>query len=349
MQQHLDLQLQRYQLKGMYITNPVNIRYLTGFSGSYGVLLLIPGKKILMTDERYLEEAKKSCKETHVVNVISKEWQEILKNMPSIAYNASHMTVDRLKKLKEKFSLPRWIATPPIVENMRREKNSLELTCIKHAARIGCESVNFIYSELKEGKTEKEIAWLLERFARENGADSLSFPPIVAFGENSAIPHHESGDRALKVGDAILIDFGVYYHGYSSDMTRTCFFKSITPRQEEIYNIVLEAQKIGIQKMKIGNTCFSAYEAVTAFFIHKKLQKYFTHALGHGVGLDIHEAPTISKRSQEHFMEWQVVTCEPGLYLPGEFGVRIEDLGVIHKDGFQIYSGDCSKYLKVIQ
>lgn len=349
MQKHLDLQLQRYQLKGLYITNPVNIRYLTGFSGSYGVLLLIPGKKILITDQRYLEEAKISCKETYVVNVLSKEWQDILKNMPSIAYNPSHMTVDRLKKLKEKFSLPRWIATPPIVEDMRREKNTLELTCMKHAARIGCSAVNFIYSELKEGKTEKEIAWLLEKFARENGADSLSFPPIVAFGKNSAIPHHESGDTKLEAGDTVLIDFGVYYHGYASDMTRTCFFKSASPRQKEIYNIVLEAQKIGIQKIQIGQTCFSAYEAVVDFFIQKKLQQYFTHSLGHGVGLDIHEAPTISKRSQETFRELQTVTCEPGLYLPGEFGVRIEDLGVVHKDGFQIYSGDCTKDLQIIQ
>ncbi len=152
----------------------------------------------------------------------------------------------------------------------------------------------------------------------------------------------------MKKGDTVLIDFGVLYHGYCSDMTRTFFFQDISSRQEEIYNTVLEAQLIGIKSIQVSKSCIGSYESVVKFFTSKNLQDYFTHSLGHGVGLEVHEAPALSKISHERFRELETVTCEPGLYFPGEFGVRIEDLGVVKKEGYEVYTNGCSKELQVI-
>ncbi|MBT4937412.1 M24 family metallopeptidase, partial [Candidatus Peregrinibacteria bacterium] len=173
-------------------------------------------------------------------------------------------------------------------------------------------------------------------------------PAIVAFGKNSAIPHHKPGMSALKKGDTVLIDFGVLYHGYCSDMTRTFFFQELDSRQEEIYKTVLAAQQLGMQNIKVSKSCIGAYESVLKFFAMKNLQEYFTHSLGHGVGVEIHEAPSLAKTSKERFRESEIVTCEPGLYFPGEFGVRIEDLGVVKKEGYEVYTKDCRKDLRII-
>lgn len=336
MQAYFNTQLERYSLGAMYVTNPVNVRYLTGFSGSFGVVVILHGRTILITDARYTEEAKRTCQGTEVMDMTQKDWEEILLQVKNIGYESDHMTVQRFERLQHKFHHARWVSSSVLLNNARRRKNAFEITAISTASQIANKCLEPILKSLKEGVSEQEIAKKLEISAIHEGADTVSFAPIVAFEENAAVPHHHPSTKKLKKGDTILIDFGVKYHGYCSDMTRTYFFKQSTTEKENYFALVLEAQKKSIEQIKIGAHCKELYESTCNFFNRYEVRDFFTHSLGHGVGLEIHEAPFFKKESHETIEEWDVITCEPGLYFPGKFGIRIEDVGVVKKDGFHV-------------
>lgn len=348
MQRYLDAQLEKFNIDGMYITSPVNIRYLTGFDGSFGVVIIIKGEMILVTDKRYFEEAIETCKDTRVIEVQDHEWEHIVSNLKNMVFEADHMTVHRFEKLQQKFHHVNWIPATPIIEDARRRKNAFELTAITQACSIGDTCLEEVVKTIKAGDTEIEIALRLERIAMDKANEKISFPVIVAFEGNAAIPHHKPTQRPLQKGDTILIDYGVSYHGYCSDMSRTFFFQAASSEKRAMYDIVLKAQEIGRNAMQINRRCTDAYTNVHNFFLSQGLDKYFTHSLGHGVGIEIHESPNISKTSQEQFIEWETVTCEPGLYLPGKFGIRIEDLGIVKKTGYEVLT-KTSKELRIIK
>jgi len=338
MQKLLAAELEHYQVPALYLTDPKNIFYVTGFQGSFGIAIVLPLKTILVTDSRYIEEAKTCCKNIEVLSSDSEIWQQIIHGLKRIAFESTHMTVNRLERLKQKFNDTEWIASSPIIEKLRQRKNAFEVTAIRQACRIGDQTLEAVVPHIQAGDSELEVAWKLEQTARELGAECLSFPAIVAFEENSAIPHHQSGNRKLQAGDTVLIDFGVKYHNYCSDMTRTYFYKYVDTEKEIMYQKVLDAQALGKKEMHIGKATADSYNTVNEFFKEDDLDEFFTHSLGHGVGLNVHENPSSSPRSGEFFNKWDTITCEPGLYFPGKFGIRIEDLCLITENGLEDFT-----------
>lgn len=216
-----------------------------------------------------------------------------------------------------------------ITDKKRIIKKKHELDCIIRAQNITDKILIRLKKWLKQGVTEKDIEWEITKIAHELGAEALSFIPIVAINENSATPHHKNSNKKIKRGDIILIDMGVKVNGYCSDMSRMIFTKEPTKKQRAIYELVLKAQKMAISKIKAGVTG-KKIDAVARDIITKAgYGKYFVHSLGHGVGLDIHELPKLSIKYEDKIPAGAVVTVEPGVYLPGKFGVRIEDMVVV--------------------
>lgn len=337
-------------IDALLVTNLTNIFYCSGFLGSYGKLLLFPsGKKILVSDSRYSAAAKALCdpKKIEYRELSPKKnfWSNIAKenNITLLGIEAEHTSVSELESLKEKFSDQKIIPTKDRVEILRRDKSLQEIFSLKKAAQIGDAALAETVKNFSEGITEKQLAWVFESYARNTlGADSLSFDCIVAFRENSAVPHHSPSDKKLTYNTPILIDCGVKYEGYCSDLTRCFWFGDQKGEKfdtwKKAYQVVYDAQKAGIEKYRVGGKISDADRAARKILGDQ--EKFFIHSLGHGVGLDIHEYPRISHRvsDDEIFTENMIVTAEPGLYYPGDFGIRIEDLLVVTSDGAEYLS-----------
>jgi Xaa-Pro aminopeptidase len=327
------------------LTNLVNIEYLTGFHSSNAYLLRLGRNNYLFTDGRYLEKANKLAKLNKsrigkfqvmdMGNDFKGTLQKLLKKhkIKTLEFEGNHMTVNQHKRFKSMTKGLKWEDGATDAWSKRAQKEPSEIRKLKRSQEINEQIFYAIRAELKTGITELEIGQLVKQFCPKFGADDISFEPIIAFGNHSSMPHHQNTTRKLKKGDPVLIDMGVNYQGYASDMTRMVFTKSPTPKQEKIYNLVLTAQEAGIKAMKPRVKASTPDEAA-----HKALgdhDQYFTHSLGHGIGLEVHEPPSLSKRSSQTLKAGMVVTSEPGIYLPGEFGVRIEDMILITKSGHQ--------------
>ncbi|MBI5414915.1 aminopeptidase P family protein [Candidatus Peregrinibacteria bacterium] len=344
----------RQKLDALLVANLTNIGYLTGFWGSFGRLLITRKNTILISDSRYSERAKNLLKNRRdkampcLYQEIDQEkdfWQKLAKKyrIHHLGYEASHVSVEQLAKLKKVFrtvetrhalSLHK---TVHVVEQLRQQKSEEEIQLIQKAAKIADTSLEKTLSYLKIGITEKKLAWIFEKIAREElSADSLSFPTIVAFGKNSATPHHETGDAKLTKNSPILFDCGVKYKRYCSDMTRSFFFGKQTEKWLKTFQLVKKAQEEGMKLIRPGKKCSSP--DLKAREVFGKDAKYFGHSFGHGVGIEVHESPSLSSKSFDKFQENMVVTAEPGLYFPGEFGIRIEDLMVVKKTGNVVLS-----------
>ena len=348
--------LKPQNLDALFVTNKINVEYLTNFKGSRKSLLILPKKTYLLTDFRYLNEARKLKKLT-VVDItrrFEKPWQALIKKhrLQRIGFEEHDLTVFRFKHLRKKSRVKKQpsklIPTQNLVENLRTIKTPAEITKIKKAQAITdqvfAEIKKLIRHKLKSRQaiTEKQIAYQIEEIAEKLGASGMAFPPIVAFGAHSATPHHQNSTTRLKKGDLILIDMGAKYQNYCSDMTRMLFTKPPTAFQKKIYQLVLEAQEKVIQSLKTGQKC-SAYEKmIAAHFKKAGYEKYFQHSVGHGLGLEIHEIPSLSREEKEtkrlnpeKLATNMATTVEPGLYFNRKFGVRIEDLIWIKKNGIQ--------------
>lgn len=312
------------------ITHPVNIEYLTGFKSSRGVLLLTKTKTYLFTDGRYLEKAQK-LRNLTALNLKEKEnWEKLRKKhrLTIIEYEGDHLTVNRLKGFKKVLKKCKWKNGDQKIERKRAIKTSVEIRKLKRSQAINEQIFRTIKRRLKPGITEQQVAQAIRELAHKHGADGLAFEPIIAFGSHSSIPHHENTTKKLKKGDLILIDMGVIYHKYHSDMTRVLFTKAPTPKQKEVYLQVLSAQEAAIAALKPGKSAQSIDKIA-----RKQLGEPFTHSLGHGVGLEIHEQPSLSEENTERLKPGMVVTIEPGMYFPGKFGIRIEDMLLITQNG----------------
>lgn len=317
------------------MTNKTNIRYLSGFYGTTGSLVIVGKRGWLFTDARYRLVAKKvlprGFRLIDVTAGFEKPWRIFLKKnrVRRLGIEGGSVSLrfwKRLKKISPKVKL---VDIGGKLDEKRMIKKPFELGRIEHAQKI----TDRIFAELKHwlkvGVNEKAIAWKIESLAHDFGADDISFPPIVCINEHSASPHHQNTDRKLKRGDLILIDMGVIYKGYCSDMTRMLFTNTPTAKQSAIYKLVLEAQEAAIKKLKAGMIGKQA-DAVSRYIIEKAgYGKYFGHSLGHGVGLDIHELPNLSQKYSKKIPAGSVVTVEPGVYLPGKFGVRLEDMVIV--------------------
>jgi Xaa-Pro aminopeptidase len=322
------------------ITHKTNIKYLTGFTGSAGFLLL-GRKNYFFTDFRYETAAEKIAAngEYEYVKMDSKLKEVIKKKFKkshTIEFEAHHVTVTELKRWKKLFKGHKFVPIKKSIEEIRRVKTANEVKLLKKSQKINAAVFERIKKLIKTGDTELEIAWQIKAIGHELGAEDISFEPIVAFGKHSASPHHQNTNSKLKKNDIVLIDMGMKYKGYCSDMTRTFFHGKPTAEQERVYDLVLQAQLAGIAATRADVKAASPDKAARK--VMGEMAEFFGHSLGHGIGLDVHEHPGVSSRSKDTLKEGMIVTMEPGIYLPGKFGVRIEDMGRVTKTGYENFT-----------
>jgi len=318
------------------ITKPEHVLYLSGFDGE-GFLILTRNSKFLATDQRYWLRAKGKIKKTFRLFGLKTGWEKelnkTLNKFKTVCFEEDHLTVSGLRKWKKILPKRKWKESLQVFKKMRLVKTDKELFKMKKAAAFGDVILKKIKGKLKPGITESFIASSIICLAHEL-ADGVSFDPIVAFGKNAAIPHHLHGKTRLKKDDAILIDMGVKYMNYMSDMTRCFFVGKGIAKVRQMHELLLKVQKTAVQMVRPGIKVKDLILAVRGLL--GKEAKYFTHGLGHGVGLKIHEGPSLSEKSDDVLDAGMVITIEPGIYKPGIGGVRIEDMVVVKEKGGEV-------------
>ena len=319
-----------YNISGIYITNITNVRYLTGFTGSAGSVLILEDSCYFFTDGRYTEQVKnqvKNCKiyitgSAHIKEI---DKQGLLSDNAKIGFESSHISYASYSILKNTFSNIEWTETTGSVELIAAIKDKDEISSLKTAIEITDKVFDDIVPLIKEGVTENKIAATMSYQFKEHGAEGDSYDPIVASGWRSALPHATPTDKAFEKGDFVVMDFGALYNGYHADMTRTIVIGQATDKHKEIYQIVLDSQLAGIQKAKAGITGAAVDQACRDIIKNAGYGDFFNHSTGHGLGLEVHTHPRLSSFNKEPLLENYVVTIEPGIYLPKWGGVRIED------------------------
>lgn len=335
--------LDGWRVDGVLITSAANRRWLSGFTGSAGRLLVTRERAILSTDSRYWEQAERQAPEFEIYRHRDTK-DDTTKFLQSgggtrIGIEARHMSVAAFNALRKE-KLFRWRALSSTLEPLRAIKSSEEVEIIRRAAQITDETVAQFPKLARTGLSERALAWELEKCMREMGADRPGFDIIVASGPNSALPHHHPGDRLLEAGDSIVVDLGAEVDGYRSDLTRT-FYLGESPDDTfwNIYNTVLQAQEAAIAGIRAGVTG-KAVDSLARDLINAAGHKeHFGHGTGHGVGIEIHEEPRFSMYAEKtRIPAGSVMTVEPGIYLPGYGGVRIEDLLLVTDLGSEYLS-----------
>lgn len=338
-------------IDGVYITNQTNLKYILGKEMADRIYINLD-KTYIMVGSIYLEEAKKLvADDCEIVNISDKSSKEILTNMlyeKNIGIEFNDITVLHERKLLNEYKVKKIIDIQNIVEKIRQMKYNYELSNIKKACEITAKSFEHILQYIKVGQTERQIRNELNRYMFELGAEDLAFDTIVASGSNSSNPHAVVTDRVIQQNDIILFDFGARYNGYCSDMSRTIFVGEPNEEMINTYNIVLKAQKLGIDNIKAGVNVGHIHELIVNEFKKDNLEKFFIHTTGHGVGMDIHESPVIvDSNKEESFKKDMVVTVEPGIYFENKFGIRIEDTVIVTEEGTQILT-QCNKEMIII-
>jgi len=326
----------QHGIDGILITSPFNRRYISNFTGSAGVVLISADKAQFITDFRYIEQATKQCEGFEIIKFsgsIPEEAARLAKKLgiQKLGFEEDHLTYSSFK-VYEKEIEAKLVPTSGIIEKLRLIKTDAEINILKVAADIADAAFKHILDFIRPGKTELEVSNELEFFMRRAGATSSSFDTIVASGHRSALPHGVASNKVIETGDFVTLDYGAYYNGYVSDITRTVAVGEPNAKLKEIYDIVHEAQLKGMEGIKPGISGKEA-DALTRDYISEKgYGEYFGHSTGHGIGLEVHEGPGLSMKSDIILEPGMVVTCEPGIYIPGLGGVRIEDDTLITKD-----------------
>jgi Xaa-Pro aminopeptidase len=310
----------------LLISNLKNIRYLSGLNVSDGLILALPRGFRIYLDPRYTELGHEGSPDDMEVRD-SKKLVSDLKRVGQCGFEENDVTVARLRRWKKMFPNTAFARTSDSVEQFRRAKDAEETRLLKRAGRITDELLRRVPPALRAGITEKALSWKLETWARELGADGLSFEPIVAFGSHTSRPHHRGTQRALRKGDIVQIDVGAKYRGYLADKSAVYFTARLTPQQEFAFTAVNEAMDASINAIRVGASSRAVDKAARDALAVHGLEDRLTHALGHGVGLDIHEGPTFSPRAPDTtLLAGEVFAIEPGVYFPGKFGIRVEDM-----------------------
>lgn len=335
--------LKKNKIDCLLVTDINHVRYLSGFSGSNGMVLLAPPKAYFLTDFRYLVQAQKEVKDCTVI-IADRELTSELPKLPifsrkiRVGVEAAFVSLKLQEQLKDLLPKVDFRPTENLIESLAVVKDGEEIRRIKKAVRIADQAFSEILEYLKPGAKEKDIALELEYCMRSHGADGAAFDIIVASGQRSSMPHGKASDKKLRKGDFVTIDFGAIYKGYTSDVTRTVVLGKATQKQKRIYDIVLTAQKKSCRAAKPGLAC-SRLDGVARDVIMKSgYGDNFGHGLGHGIGMIVHDHPTLNPRSTDILREGMVVTIEPGIYIPNWGGVRIEDDVLITASGGQVLS-----------
>lgn len=329
--------LKDYGVNAALVITASNTFYLSGYESTNCRILITNDKDYFFTDMRYLEEAK---------NAIGDRFEVLLGGVEEIKGIVDDLGVKALgveenvsygeyRSLEELFKGVEFVAVDKAFSKIRAIKTEREISLIKTAQSVTETAFNEILPFIKEGVTEIEIAARLEYIMLKNGCE-LAFDSIVAFGENGSKPHAHRSERKLRRGEFVTMDFGAKYKGYCSDMTRTVALGAVDERKARAYNAVLEANKLAEKAIKIGEKCCDIDAVARNYLAKFSLDKFFSHSLGHSVGVDIHEMPAFSPRCDEVLKEGMIITVEPGVYLEGDFGLRIEDMALVTKNGAEI-------------
>lgn len=335
------------------ITSGINRRYFTEFKSSAGVLIVFKDEAYLLIDFRYYEKAVYTIADCTVIKEENryKQLLELMKkhNAKTVSIEADTTTVTELESLSKNLPGINIDCSPSLsnsINAMRSVKSPNEIQKIRTAQRIAEKAFNNVLNHIKEGVTEKQLAYALDDYIRsKNNAEDISFETIVLSGANTSVPHGEPSGKTVRNGEFILMDFGAVYDGYHSDMTRTVCLGEPNTEMEQVYNIVLEAQKRALEMFKPGVSCKAADSAAREYITSQGFKDCFGHGLGHSVGLEIHEKPACNTRDESIFEVGNIMTCEPGIYVPGKLGVRIEDMAVINEDGYENLTNTTKKLM----
>ncbi|MDR6982306.1 Xaa-Pro aminopeptidase/Xaa-Pro dipeptidase [Rheinheimera pacifica] len=329
--------------QALLLTEPLNIRYLSGFSGSSASLLLTAERQFLLTDYRYTEQAQAECAGFDIIcrdrsaqslgQCIASLLQPTAVSRLHLEYG--HLSVELFMQLQHDLAITLSPATN-LPEQLRACKDPHELKCLRRAAAIADEALAWLLPQLQIGMTERQAADLLQQKVYALGADELAFPTILLSGERSALPHGRPGQRCFKQGDWLLLDFGARVEGYRSDMTRTVVLGQASAEQQQFYHTVQAAQQAALAAVKPGISGHRLDQIAQAVLIASPYAAYVGEGLGHGVGLALHEYPLMRRGCQVVLQPGMVITIEPGLYKPGFGGVRIEDDIVLTRDGYEL-------------
>jgi len=320
----------------LLITTPSNRRWISGFTGTAGTLVVSRNHALLATDARYYEQVTTQASAFTLVpaNAAMPEWAPALLaglGRKRLGFESAHLTYAAFDEWKRTIAglpeteRPLLVPTRAAVEALRALKEPEEIDALTRAVLLGDAAFTHASGVAQVGMTERELAWEVQRYAMEHGAADLSFPTIIATGPWGALPHAYPREVPLSAGAGVVMDLGVIVDGYCSDLTRTIFLGDPDARFREIYDIVLTAQEMAEERIEAGMTGEQAHQIAATVIAEAGYSEYFGHGLGHGVGLDIHEAPRLGPRSSDVLTDGQVVTVEPGIYIPGWGGVRIED------------------------
>src|SRR3989338_1984897 len=340
--------LEASSLDGLLVSKAANVSYLSCYNIPDSYLLVSPKKAYLITDFRYVQEAERNIRGVSVFkyNNLFGDIARLVKKLKvrRLGFDSNDLKVAEYGKIRQ-YAGPKikLVDTFNLIESLRQIKEPQEVKYIKEAIGITASALKFLKGYLKPGLSELEIAGELERFIRFRGAARSAFNIIVASGPHSSFPHAPLSNRRLKPADAVLIDIGVEVKGYKSDLTRVFFSDRIQPIQRKLYQIIIGAQEKAIEAVKAGSEISKLDYASRSYIRSSGYGRYFGHSLGHGVGLEVHEEPSISAKNKSLVQEGMVFTIEPGIYLPGRFGLRVEDMVLVTKKGVEVLSGAIDK------
>jgi len=348
-------ELSKHHLDALLVTHLPSVHYLCGFSGSAGVLVVSGKKALFFTDGRYTEQAREEVRGATIqilkgrtALAATTDWLSRQDAIRRIGIETSHLTVaDRDTLVKALPRGARLVEAPPIVDRLRMVKDSEEIAKIRAACHLGVELFGRVQKSLRPGVAESEVAGELEFAARKAGADQMAFSTIIASGARSALPHGRASSAPIPREGFVVCDFGVILAGYCSDMTRTVHAGRATSEERQAYEAVQQAQQAALDAVRPGVAVSKVDSAARKLLQRRKLGHYFTHSTGHGLGLEIHEAPRVAAGETEVLAPGMVITIEPGVYLPRRFGVRIEDTVVVTEAGCEILT-PCSKELAIV-
>jgi Xaa-Pro aminopeptidase len=354
----LQEQLADHRLDALLVSHLPNVRYLCGFTGSAGILLVSQSGSVFFTDGRYTSQAREEVKGAKLV-VTRKaallgvaEWlaqkRSRAQSARVLGIEGESLTVGMRKRLAE--ALPAGVRlriAPPLVEKARMVKDAEEIQRIREAVQLGAELFDIAVRTIRPGVKEMEVAAEMEYAARKAGARDMSFPTIIAAGERSALPHGRASDHAIPAQGFVVCDFGVILAGYCSDMTRSVYVGNASAEAKAFYEAVREAQLTGIQAVRAGTAVGEVDQAARKALKKTGLGRYFTHSSGHGVGLEIHEGPKVANGQTELLRPGMVVTIEPGAYVQGKWGVRIEDMVVVTENGCEVLTPTSKQFLAI--
>ncbi|MEP6730518.1 MAG: Xaa-Pro peptidase family protein [bacterium] len=330
-------------LDGLLLTGLSNIRYLTGFSGTSALLVVTPRDVVFITDFRYQTQVVEEVGEVARISIEASSlwtglWQQLasLASVKVLGFETAHIQHRDFQRLVEAGARWQWRPTVDLVETLRERKDDSEIARINEAAHVATRALERTLPDVHVGMSELQVAGVLEKALRDEGSEGFPFPSIVASGPRSALPHARSSSRTLEKGDFLLMDFGAEVGGYCSDMTRTVVMGAASDEHRKVYDVVRVANERAARGVRVGMTGRDADAIARQYIERAGYGDLFGHSLGHGIGLEVHEAPRLARTAEGALPEGAVVTIEPGVYRPGWGGVRIEDDVVLGANGPQI-------------